>query len=65
MNQINLIDKCKRCGCLTLECQYCIDNRFYRHIDDKIKMKNNLKIIRIHKSGFLYYIKFFFRGKHK
>lgn len=41
----NLIDRCKGCGCLTLECVYCINNIFYRHIDDKVKMKQNLKII--------------------
>ena len=53
MNRINLIDKCKKCGCTTLECSYCSNNTFYRHIDDKSKMKNNLKLIRNVKAEFL------------
>lgn len=37
---------CKGCGCTYFECKSCENNDFYRHIDDKIKMKANLKTIR-------------------
>ena len=39
-------DNCKKCGSSALECRFCINSQFYRHIDDKEKMKKNLKIIR-------------------
>jgi len=42
----NLFDSCKNCGCTSFECRNCYNNEFYRHIDDKIKMKSNMKIIK-------------------
>ena len=42
----NLFDKCKNCGCTSFECRHCKFREFYRHIDDKTKMKSNMKIIR-------------------
>lgn len=41
-----MFDNCKKCGCSRFECKRCINNEFYRHVDDKIKMKDNMKIIR-------------------
>lgn len=60
-DSIILFDKCKNCGCTQLEHKYCSNNQFYRHIDDKNKMKKNLEIIRLHRSGFLQYYIFFFK----
>ena len=57
---VNLFDKCKGCGCLSLECNYCFENSFYRHIDDKTKMKKNLEVVRFHRSGYLQYYRFFY-----
>ena len=42
----NFHSSCKKCGCYIFECKYCHLNEYYRHIDDKIKMKENLKTIR-------------------
>lgn len=55
----NIIDNCKNCGCTQLEHNYCTNNNLYRHIDDKEKMKQNLKSIKLYRSGFLEYTKFF------
>lgn len=48
LGKLNLaiIDSCKNCDCTTFECKHCHINEFYRHNDDKIKMKSNLKTIR-------------------
>ena len=43
---LDFLDNCKNCDCLSLECKYCKQREFYRHIDDKKKMKSNLKLIR-------------------
>lgn len=40
------IDPCKKCGCTLFECRHCDDHDYYRHIDDKVKMKANFKAIR-------------------
>ena len=42
-----LLDNCKYCGSTSLECKYCKNQDFYRFIENKKKMKANLKIIRI------------------
>ena len=60
----SIFDKCKKCGCTSFECRHCNNNQFYRHIDNKTKMKKNLKIIRLHRSGFLYYYIFFFKNSN-
>lgn len=39
-------DNCKKCGCTYFECNNCNNNEFYRHVDDKDQMKENMKIIR-------------------
>ena len=41
-----LYDKCKRCGSTSFECRHCHSQEFYRHSDNKKKMKTNMKIIR-------------------
>ena len=41
-----IFDNCKRCGCSHFECRNCKNNEFYRQVDDKDKMKENMKIIR-------------------
>ena len=41
------MDNCKNCGCTRFECKHCIAQEYYRHVDDKIKMKRNCKTIRI------------------
>jgi hypothetical protein len=40
------VDPCKKCGFTLFECRHCNDHEFYRHKDDKIKMKANFKEIR-------------------
>ena len=42
----NKIDNCKKCGAYSLECDYCKNYDFYRHIDDKRIMRSNLVTIR-------------------
>jgi len=42
----NLFDKCKDCGCTSFECRNCNFQEFYRHIHNKIKMKENMSKIR-------------------
>lgn len=41
-----LLDNCKKCGCSSFECKNCNNHEFYRHIDDKKRMRLNLRIIR-------------------
>ena len=41
------LDGCKNCGAYSLECDYCKNFEFYRHIDDKKAMKINLLHIRL------------------
>jgi len=50
---INLIDKCKNCGCNLYECKRCLNREFYRHIDDINKMKENTKIIKLNQVKYL------------
>jgi len=44
---ISDLDTCKNCGAYSLECDYCKNFEFYRHIDDKKAMKTNLLHIRL------------------
>ena len=40
------LDNCKKCGCSNFECKNCKNHEFFRHVDDKKRMRLNLKIIR-------------------
>lgn len=53
LDGLNLFDKCKKCGSSRYECKRCFENEFYRHIDDKNKMKSNMSIIRNRRFMFL------------
>ena len=44
--RLQLYDNCKKCGCNSFECKHCNNNEFYRHIDNKKRMRLNLSIIR-------------------
>jgi len=44
--KLQLYDNCKKCGCSSFECKHCNNHEFYRHIDNKKRMRLNLKIIR-------------------